>query len=396
VQLEPPKAAPPPGQRTGGFCRLVRAVRRAEGCYTAVVTEELRARYRAGERDFHNQHFDAGNFHDVSYDSCNFSDAIFAGTHLFDAWFMNCDLTRSKWVRARPRRTVFQCCKMEAASFFRASVEDCVLEACSAARASFAGSTILECRFIKCNFREAQFWEATLRRSSLKDSDFSGAQLGDTVFIDCDITGAVDAPYINFDGQITADWLTVCRSLRSIGLEDFLLRGGMPEVFTRYTVDCARSMDPKLMFSLMRSTFISYGGPDTTFAIGLRDALVRNGVRTFLFVTDAVAGESLHSAMRQGVETHDRVILVCSGASLVRPGVQNEIELTLAKEARHGGALYLIPVLLDDYLFRWTPSRPDLAIALRDRVAADFRAAGDNVTSTFEAGVTRLLKALRR
>ena len=27
VQLEPPEAAPPPGQRTGGFCQLVRAVR---------------------------------------------------------------------------------------------------------------------------------------------------------------------------------------------------------------------------------------------------------------------------------------------------------------------------------------------------------------------------------
>jgi hypothetical protein len=29
VQLEPPEAAPPPGQRSGGFCQLVRAVRRA-------------------------------------------------------------------------------------------------------------------------------------------------------------------------------------------------------------------------------------------------------------------------------------------------------------------------------------------------------------------------------
>ena len=26
VQLEPPEAAPPPGQRSGGFCQLVRAV----------------------------------------------------------------------------------------------------------------------------------------------------------------------------------------------------------------------------------------------------------------------------------------------------------------------------------------------------------------------------------
>jgi hypothetical protein len=41
VQLEPPKAAPPPGQRSGGFCQLVRVVRRF---FMKVIFEELRLR----------------------------------------------------------------------------------------------------------------------------------------------------------------------------------------------------------------------------------------------------------------------------------------------------------------------------------------------------------------
>jgi hypothetical protein len=38
VQFEPPKAARPPGQRTGGFCQLVRAVSRRYALAVAKVT----------------------------------------------------------------------------------------------------------------------------------------------------------------------------------------------------------------------------------------------------------------------------------------------------------------------------------------------------------------------
>jgi hypothetical protein len=147
---------------------------------------------------------------------------------------------------------------------------------------------------------------------------------------------------------------------------------------------------------MMHSTFISYGGPDEPFARRLHEALHGAGVETFFFAEHALPGEKLHRLMRRGVNEHDRVILICSQASLDRNGVLNEIEETLAREARDGGAAYLIPIRLDDYLFaRWRPANPDVAQALKDRVVADFRGT-DSDGAKFDAQLARLLSALRK
>jgi hypothetical protein len=145
----------------------------------------------------------------------------------------------------------------------------------------------------------------------------------------------------------------------------------------------------------LQSTFISYGGPDEAFARRLHEALRAHGVNTFFFAEHAVPGEKLHRLMRNCVNEHDRVILVCSKASLDRNGVLNEIEETLQREARDGGASYLIPVRLDGYIFSgWNPPHKDVAQALKDRVVADFEGA-DRDPAKFHHGISRLLAALR-
>jgi hypothetical protein len=145
----------------------------------------------------------------------------------------------------------------------------------------------------------------------------------------------------------------------------------------------------------MQSTFISYGGPDEPFAKKLNEALKRNGVTTFLFCEDAVPGDRLHRMMHREVNRHDRVILICSRASLGRPGLQNELEQTLAREAKDGGREYLIPIRLDDYLFEgWKPDRPDLKEQVCNRVVADFRGAESD--AKFGEALTRLLRALQK
>jgi TIR domain len=147
---------------------------------------------------------------------------------------------------------------------------------------------------------------------------------------------------------------------------------------------------------MMQSTFISYGGPDEAFAIMLRDELQRNGVSTFLFRDNAPPGEKLHRAMREGVNSYDRVVLVCSRSSLDRPGVLNEIEETLQREARDGGASYLIPIRLDDYVFSgWNPPNRGIAQAVRGRVVGDFRRAKRSRKALSQA-IGPLLSVLKR
>jgi TIR domain len=146
----------------------------------------------------------------------------------------------------------------------------------------------------------------------------------------------------------------------------------------------------KAAANMRESTFISYGHPDEAFAQKLNQALRIHGVPTFFFKDDAAPGAKLHRVMRDGVNQYDRVILICSINSLNRPGLLNELEETLAREARDGGAEYLIPIRLDDYVFNgWNPKKFGVAQAVRDRVVADFRD-----PSRFESELAKLIAVL--
>jgi len=136
----------------------------------------------------------------------------------------------------------------------------------------------------------------------------------------------------------------------------------------------------------------------------LNEALRISGVDTFLFVKDAEPGQKLHAEMRRGINKYDRMILVCSEASLARKGVLNEIQECLAREARDGGASYLVPNTIDDHVFRSTRTCIDV---IRDRVVADFRGTvaldkdstseeRANASVMFKKAVHRLLAALKR
>lgn len=143
----------------------------------------------------------------------------------------------------------------------------------------------------------------------------------------------------------------------------------------------------------LASVFISYGSPDDAFARKLYHALKGKGVEVFFFPESATPGEKLHRTMSQAVYDYDRVLLICSRSSLVRPGVLNELEHVLSREAREGGAELLMPVLLDDFaLAEWVPEHADLARQVRDRVAADFRNA--SIDSEFVKQLDRVLIAL--
>lgn len=143
------------------------------------------------------------------------------------------------------------------------------------------------------------------------------------------------------------------------------------------------------------SAFISYGGPDAAIAEAIESELSADGITTWLFSKDAVPGEKLHRTMADGVNQHDRVILLCSKHSLVRPGVLNEIERVLEKEARMGGSDVLIPLTIDDFVFQdWQPVRKDIAEQVRSRVIArlpDFTAE----PAEFRKTIANVKKALK-
>lgn len=274
-------------------------------------------------------------------------------------------------------------------------------------QASFRRAQLNGVWFQQCDLAGVWLGDTHLHEASFVRCDLTDCFVGGAVLADSDISDLADATGLRFgNSPAIVDWRTICRSLRTPNLERFLFQCGVPPVVITYLLECAQELDPRFLMNLLQSTFISYGSPDEAFAARLRDQLHRNGVKTFFFQTDAIPGQKLHEVMREGINSHDRVILICSRASLTRSGVRNEIQETLAREARDGGASYLIPITIDNFIFEWTDP---IAVPIRDRVVADFRSPdplelqtgdGRNVPvpprDRFYPALQSLLKALRR
>jgi hypothetical protein len=341
------------------------------------TAKELMDRYHRGERDFSGIDLEGGAFEFVTLRGANFRDAILLYAHLFGSTLTD---------------TCFDGAALVDLQGYHLSVTHCSFQ-----NASFNGADISNWDGYDNDFTEANLTGAYFRDVNFGNSNFTGATLFGTGLITCDIRALCRAnTTLVHNGPSYVDYKTVIRSLLAPNLKDFLLRTGMPPIFVEYAIECAQAIDNPVLSRMMQSTFISYGGPDAAFARKLYEALHENGVTAFFFPEHATPGKRLHRVMREGVNQHDRVVLICSEASLSRPGVLNEIEETLAREAREGGESYLIPVRLDDYVFTgWAPARPDLAQAIRDRVVADFT---DALTdeSRFNSALLRLLSALRR
>jgi hypothetical protein len=140
-----------------------------------------------------------------------------------------------------------------------------------------------------------------------------------------------------------------------------------------------------------KTLFISYGGPDEDVVKQINTNIKSKGVTTWFFPDDAQPGHKLHRLMHDGVKSHDHVLLVCSKNSLTRPGVLNEIERVLEREAKEGGSEILIPVTLDEFVYSdWAPERSDIASQVRSRVITKVKTTGKD----FDQSIDKIVKAL--
>jgi uncharacterized protein YjbI with pentapeptide repeats len=273
--------------------------------------------------------------------------------------------------------------------------------------ASLLGACMHGVRLHRTNLSAVDLRVAVISEVFMSDAKVSGAKLGWTTLSGVNLKSFCETDELHHETPSTVDHRAIAQSLRLPNLAKFLIAAGMPRLLVDFTIDSLRALDPNELFSLMQSTFISYGGPDEAFARKLNQALQNNGVTTFFFPETAEPGAKLHRVMREGVNLHDRLILVCSAASLNRPGVLNEIQETLAREARDGGAEYIIPIKIDNFVHDgWAPKDAMVKTTILDRVVADFQHADESsvadatakaaTRTKFEEQLSRLLRALRK
>ncbi len=350
------------------------------------TAEDVKCAYREGRRIFF----------DVEIPNGDFSD-----TDLSGARFLRGDLRGGDFSGCKLSGVQFKSANLDGAAFAYADLNGCDLIDANCAGADFCGADFTGSSLFAAVLVRTDLSAANLNNVRLGQATLLGAKLSDTNlyhadFSDCDVGPFCDAPDLRHGGPSTLDPRTVMRSAAHPGLKRFMIDCGVPEIFAEYMIDCAKALDNETLRTLMQSTFISYGGPDEAFARKLYDALRAHGVVTYFFPVSATVGERINNEVFRQLQEHDRVLLVCSQQSLDRVGVVNEIQETLDREAKHGGATYLLPIMLDDYVLKaWSKSQPALSERISRRVIADFRGAKRN-RAKFDAAVGRVLDALKK
>lgn len=282
--------------------------------------------------------------------------ADFSGVHLGEAI-----LTEASLVKANMRgsnATGIEC--------YRANFTNAILE-----RTNFVWSKMRGVVLNGANLKEAIF-----QYTELPDASFQGAHLEGAEFMRCVLTGvnlseATGLDFIKFSGPNAID-------LETIRLSDVLpltfLRGcGLPEPFITYlpSLKCAAQGNPLLFYDC----FISYAEVDDLFSERLYNDLQGASVRCWRWKEDATIGRPLMKEIDEAIQIYDKLIVICSGASLKSPAVNREIERALQKEDEHmrqgKDPDVLIPIRLDNYIFdKWEHHRKADVIA---KMIGDFQ-----------------------
>jgi uncharacterized protein YjbI with pentapeptide repeats len=392
---------------------LVRAILEGSNLEGAILREVHLEGSNLQQVDLRGARLEGANLQQVHLQDSNLKDVHLRGAYLQGAHLERANLKSAKLWAAHLEGAHLEGADIEGA-FLRgaylqgAYLEGASLEDVNLQGANLTGANLRDAYLTDVNLQHANLTGANLQSAKIARADLSWARLegstwtkvaiGHTHLVAINLTPLCDVlPTIRFDGPCTVDYESILLSILSPNLKNFLRKAGMPAVFIEYMYSCAESLTTDV-FRMLQSTFISFGSPDEPFARKLYEELHKSGVTTFFFPEHAIPGDKLHRMMRKGVNEHDRVILICSKASLDRKGVMNEIEETLAREARAGGAAYLIPLRLDSYIFSgWNPppEKADVAQAVRDRVVADFEGA-DKDQAKFDDSFMKLIRALKK
>jgi hypothetical protein len=249
----------------------------------------------------------------------------------------------------------------------------------SFARCDISGSLLLGTLFESVNLEAANLDRAILGAGALAKLDLSTAEGLSGVTHQQPTSVGLDT-IVSSGGRIPHDFLRGC------GIDPLIqtVLTGDPasrtEAFTHWL-----AKGP----SIFERCFISYATADQQFVDRLQRELNSIGVDYWYAPVHGRWGAELEIQIQREISLRDRMLLVCSRASLASDWVIHEIETAIDTESKRGKRV-IFPVLIDDALFSW---RHRYATRIKDVLAADFRNATKG--KAFRDPFNRLVDALR-
>jgi hypothetical protein len=287
--------------------------------------------------------------------------------------------------------------ELDGAVLARAFLNRAHLAGANLTGAHLAGADLTGADLTGADLTGANLATTVLHRTVLKQAQFAGARFFGTVMAACDLSVALGLESAVHGSPSTIGLDTIVGSGGNI--PDMFLRGcGYDPIIQRIIHgDSAEKTDAfyewlgqgggPLRF---QSCFISYTSENKAFVDRLQKALNNKGIDYWYAPEHGRWGEELTTQFDREMRIRDRLILVCSEASLynsdwVRWEIDRAIEVEKERNTR-----VIFPVMLDDALLKWNHPR---ASRIREVLAGDFRRATRG--RAFETALTRLIKGLR-
>jgi uncharacterized protein YjbI with pentapeptide repeats len=306
----------------------------------------------------------------------NLSDANLSGANMYGANLHNATLVGATLLSAYLSGAYLSGANLSGANLRGANLS------CAHLR-GFAGG-FADLRSFDSDYGPLRFklFASILDRASLNDVNLTEAVLGETVFANVDLAGAIGLETCKHEGPSTVDH----RTLQKSGpLPLSFLRGvGLPDNFIEYL--------PSLLNQAIQhySCFISYSTKDDDFAKRIHADLQNSGVRCWFAPHDLRIGDKIRDEIDAAIRLRDKLLLILSEYSIKSDWVENEVEQALEEERKRGQTV-LFPLYIDE---AWKDTNKAWAATIRrQRHIGDFRGWKDH--DAYQQSFARVLRDLK-
>jgi uncharacterized protein YjbI with pentapeptide repeats len=320
------------------------------------------------------------------------TEANLIGVDLIGADLSFADLTGANLFNVNLANSNLTFSNLTGANLFNSKLAGANLTGADLNKADLSFANMTEATFFTSNLSGANMTGTNLYRTDfssaiLAETQIANAELGYTIFGLANLNGCIGLESVVVKAPCIIDFHTL-RSSSKIP-NSFLKKIGLPELYIDYLPDFY--MDSLTYYPV----FLSHSWENKDFARKLYDALIAKGVGVFFDEKKIRPGDDFYESLSQGIEYYDKMILVCSKASLSESWwVDREIDRVLAKERelmkeRGKRINLLIPIMVDNFVFEWEGAKKE---EIRRYRIGDFREWKDE--GKFESALNDLLHAL--
>lgn len=351
----------------------------------------VKSTLQSGRSDLRGVNLAGCDLHFASLQHANLAGADLSYAWLSSAHFEQADLTEARIYAAFAEWACFTAATMPKCFAMEANFTKANLQQVNARGAHFASTVFEKALLPSAELQESYLSGTNFTGAWLEGADFSSATLGETHFVDCDLSHAIGLDHCNHSVHSFVDFRTL-QQCRYHLPKSFLKGCGLSDLIVEYI--------PSLFEGAINyySCFLSHSHADKEFVRRLYVELQDRNIRCWLDERQMLPGDDAHDQIQEGIKLWDKFVLCCSENALSSWWVDSELNRAFAKEQeltrkRGRKVLALIPLDLDGFLFsgNWQSGKAE---EVRSRTVGDFTHwKTDRVK--FDAELERLVNALR-